>query len=92
MDFRKIEYFLKVTETMNISRAAEEMHISHQGLSKQIRLLEQELGIALLERTPNGISLTEAGKKMSEWFRPIVSEANYRYKKLQEFVEQKNQR
>lgn len=86
MDFRKIEYFLKIADTMNISRAAEELHISHQGLSKQIRMLEQELGVSLLERSSKGIALTETGKKMNEWFRPIVSEANYRYKKLQEFV------
>ncbi len=89
MDFRKIEYFLKAADTMNISRAAEELHISHQGLSKQIRLLEEELGIALLERYPGGFRLTETGKKMSEWFRPLVNEVNYRYKKLQEFIEQK---
>lgn len=86
MDFRKIESFLKVADTMNISRAAEELHISHQGLSKQIRILEQELGANLLERGPSGIRLTEAGKKMNEWFRPIVSEANYHYNKLEEFV------
>lgn len=89
MDFRKIEYFLKVAETMNISRAAEQLHISHQGLSKQIRLLEQELGTALLERSISGIQLTEAGKKLNEWFRPISNEANYRYQKLQEFIEMK---
>lgn len=89
MDFRKIEYFLKVADTMNISRAAEELHISHQGLSKQIRLLEQELDVPLLERTFSGIALTETGKKLNEWFRPIANEANYRYKKLQDFVYQK---
>ena len=86
MDFRKIEYFLKVADTMNISRAAEEMHISHQGLSKQIRMLEQELGANLLERSSSGIKLTETGKKMNEWFRPIVSEAYYHYNKLEDFI------
>lgn len=89
MDFRKIEYFLKVAETMNISRAAEQLHISHQGLSKQIRLLEEELGVALLERNVSGITLTETGKKLNEWFRPIANEASYRYQQLQDFIQLK---
>lgn len=89
MDFRKFEYFLMVAETMNISRAAEQLHISHQGLSKQIHLLENELGTPLLERNVKGIALTETGKKINEWFRPVFHEANYRYQKLQEFIELK---
>ena len=51
MDIRKIAYFLKVAETLNFNAAAQELHISHQALSKQIKQLEEEVGEKLLERS-----------------------------------------
>lgn len=61
MNFRKIEYFLSVAEYLNFSKAAEAIHISHQALSRQIRVLEEDLGAALFERSTSKVILTEAG-------------------------------
>lgn len=61
MEFRKIIYFLKVAETLNFRRAAEELFISPQALSKHIRDLEQVLGYSLFRRSTTKVELTEDG-------------------------------
>lgn len=89
MDIRKIEYFMKVAETLNFSKAATELHISHQALSKQIQLLEQELEAKLLERSTTKVSLTEVGEKLYSTFLPILREMHRGYGEVQEFVRYK---
>lgn len=89
MDIRKVEYFLKVAEYRSISRAADVMHISHQGLSKQILLLEKELGITLMERTSQGIRLTDAGEKLFASFHPISKEIEYQSMEFEKYVKYK---
>ncbi len=61
MDIRELRTFIAVAKTDNITRAAEELHISQPALSRQIIKLENELGCKLLERGGHGISLTNAG-------------------------------
>ena len=89
MDIRKIEYFMKVAETLNFSKAAEQLHISHQALSKQIQQLEREVGAKLLERTTTRVSLTEVGAKLYEIFLPIIRDMHHGYDELLEFVKYK---
>lgn len=60
----QIGSFLAVAETLNFSRAAEQMAISQPTLSKHIKLLEEGLGFALLERTRSTVSLTPEGVLM----------------------------
>lgn len=62
MDLEKIKYFIKVCETKNLTRAADELYISQPTLSRHILALESELGITLLTRKRSGVELTEAGK------------------------------
>jgi DNA-binding transcriptional LysR family regulator len=62
MDFRRLRYFLTVAEFGHITRAAEALGIRQPPLSQQIRLLEEEVGVALLQRHPKGVRLTEAGR------------------------------
>jgi DNA-binding transcriptional LysR family regulator len=62
MELRHLKYFIAVAEEENISRAAEKLHVAQPSLSRQIRDLEEELGIALFERTPRSIKLTEGGR------------------------------
>lgn len=89
MDIRKIEYFMKVAETLNYSKAAQQLHISHQALSKQIQQLEQEVGAQLLERTTTKVSLTEVGQKLYDTFAPILREIYRGYEDVQKFVKYK---
>lgn len=62
MDFKQLEYFLAIYEEGSISKAAEKLFISQQGLSKAILALEQELDCKLFHRKPKGVVLTDAGE------------------------------
>ncbi|NBE93243.1 LysR family transcriptional regulator [Nonomuraea sp. KC401] len=62
LDLRSVRYFTVVAEHRHFGRAAEALHITQPSLSRQIRGLERQLGVLLLDRTPHGTRLTEAGE------------------------------
>lgn len=61
MDIKNIRYFLAVAEEKSVSAAAKKLHISQPPLSRQIKDLEEELGVVLFNREISGLTLTEAG-------------------------------
>jgi len=62
LDLRLVRYFTAIAEHRHFGRAAATLHIAQPSLSRQIRRLEQQLGARLLDRTPQGSRLTEAGE------------------------------
>jgi DNA-binding transcriptional LysR family regulator len=68
LDLRLVRYFTVVAEHRHFGRAAQELRVAQPSLSRQIRGLEQRLGARLLDRTPQGSRLTEAG----EVFLPLA--------------------
>jgi len=62
MELRHLRYFVAVGEAENVSRAAGTLHVSQPALSRQIRDLESELGVKLLERSAHAVRLTQAGR------------------------------
>jgi len=61
VDLRQLTYFLRVAERRSITTAAIELNVAQPTLTKSMRLLEEELGMALFNRLPRGVELTEAG-------------------------------
>jgi DNA-binding transcriptional LysR family regulator len=73
MDIRQLKYFIAVAEARNFTRASEQLHIAQPPLSRQIQLLEQELGVQLLLRNSRPLRLTEAGRLFYEQALQIIN-------------------
>jgi LysR family hydrogen peroxide-inducible transcriptional activator len=76
MNLRDLEYFVAVADQRHFGRAAEACHVSQPTLSMQIKKLESELGVELLERNPRGVTLTAAGDRILERARLVLREAD----------------
>ena len=75
MELRHLRYFVVVAEELNFRRAAEKLHVTRPALSKQIKDLEDELGVRLLERNTVRASLTDAGRVYLASAREILEKA-----------------
>ena len=76
MELRHLRYFVVVAEEQNVTRAAERLHLSQPPLSRQIRDLEDELGVELFRRTAKSLALTEAGKIFLSEARAVLLRAD----------------
>jgi LysR family transcriptional regulator, nitrogen assimilation regulatory protein len=64
MDTHRLKYFLRVAEEGSITRAATVLGIAQPALSRQIHLLEEDLGVTLFRRTRRGVQLTDEGERL----------------------------
>jgi DNA-binding transcriptional LysR family regulator len=75
LDLRRLRYFLAVAEHLNFGRAAESLHIAQPVLSRQIRVLEDELRVQLFKRDQRGTELTAAGAQLREDASDLIEQA-----------------
>ncbi|MFJ9175818.1 LysR family transcriptional regulator [Streptomyces sp. NPDC102360] len=71
---RDLRYFTAVAEELHFTRAAERLYVSQPALSKQIRMLEKQVGAALFERDRRAVRLTEVGAALLPHARRMVAE------------------
>jgi len=75
MELRHLRYFIAVAEELSFSRAAERLHVSQPPLSRQIRGLETELNVKLLDRNTQRVRLTRTGHAVLARARRLVRDA-----------------
>jgi len=73
MELRHLRYFVTIAEEQNFRRAATRLHVSQSPLSRQMKDLEDEMGVELFEPDGRGIKLTAAGKTFAERARGILA-------------------
>ncbi|TAG73049.1 MAG: LysR family transcriptional regulator [Burkholderiales bacterium] len=66
MDIKQLQYFVRIAELGSVSRAADALAVAQPALSRQVRLLEVELGVSVFIRHGRGVRLTESGKTLYE--------------------------
>ncbi|MFC0523395.1 LysR family transcriptional regulator [Pontibacillus salicampi] len=71
MQLQKVKYFIEVAKQGSFTKAAKTFYISQPALSKQIKLLEDELGFSLFVRTSRGLTLTEKGTALYQDMEPL---------------------
>ena len=75
MNLQELRYFAAVVEFRHFGRAAESCNVSQPTLSSQIRKLEEELGVTLLERTNKRVDVTPVGRQILEHAQRVLAEA-----------------
>jgi len=76
VNLRALSYFVKLAELRHFSKAAEACHVSQPTLSTQIRRLEEELGVQLIERAPRNVMLTPVGAEIARRARQVLRDVD----------------
>ena len=86
MELRQLRYLVALADERHFTRAAARAHIAQPALSQQIRRLEQEVGLALVERTTRRVTVTEAGWALVARARRILAEVDAASAEMQAFT------
>jgi LysR family transcriptional regulator, transcription activator of glutamate synthase operon len=83
MEIAQLRYLVALAEELHFTRAAAREHIAQPALSQQIRRLEEEVGLALVERTTRRVSMTDAGELLVARARRVLAELDAARAELQ---------
>ncbi len=85
MDLKQLQYFLAIAEEGQITAAAQKLHMAQPPLSQQLKLLENELGVKLVERGSRHLQLTDAGRLLQTKAWQILELAGSTVKEMNDF-------
>ncbi|GAA4653274.1 LysR family transcriptional regulator [Anaerocolumna aminovalerica] len=85
MDIKQLKYFLTIAEEGQITSAAKKLNMAQPPLSQQLKLLEEELGVKLVERGSRHLKLTDTGKILMNRARQILELTNSAVKEVKDF-------
>jgi len=87
LDIRQLKYFIAIAKEGNLTKASKKLHIAQPPLSYQLKLLEEELGVKLVERTTRKVKLTDAGNFLFNRSEQIIEFVETTKKELKDFNE-----
>lgn len=76
IEIAKLQAFVQVAETLSFSEAARRLNLSQPTISHHIKILENELGVILFDRSKSKLTLTDAGRVMQPWARKLLRSSN----------------
>src|SRR4029079_17793395 len=86
MELRHLRYFVSVAETLSFTKAAENLHTAQPSLSRQIKDLEEELGVRLLNRTKQQVTLTDEGRSFLADAKRVLALAAKTVESVRQFI------
>jgi len=90
MELRQLRYFLAVGEASSFTKAAAQLRVAQPALSRQVKNLENEIGVHLLRRGPRGVALTREGQVFLEEIRELLKGAEASVKKVRALARGEN--
>jgi DNA-binding transcriptional LysR family regulator len=87
MDMRQLKYFVAIAEEGQITRAAKRLNMEQPPLSRQLKLIEEELGVTLFDRSGKGLKLTDAGQLLLEKAESLLLQFDGAIREVQETEE-----
>ena len=84
MELRQLRYFTHIAELEHFGQASERLHIAQPALTRQIKQLEEEIGVELFERLPRGVRLTSAGRVFFAQTRELLAQCEKMVKLTQQ--------
>lgn len=86
MELRQIHYFIEVAKREHVTEAAQSLHVAQSAVSRQISLLEAELGIPLFTREGRNVKLTQIGRLFLDHVERAVSELEKAKEKIEDYL------